>query len=870
MTFDQFRRFADATNYTSEIERLGGAVKKFNSATKKVERSQFVNWRTPGYSTSDDLPVTYVTWDDAVAFCNWLSTQERLAPCLGKKVDAPGTWTLLPAGDGYRLPTEAQWEYACRAGTTTAFSSGDNQTQLEQYAWCSNPGSDRSPQAVAKKRPNPFGIFDMHGNVREWCLDASRKYAEQPPAIDPLGALSGAEMSSRGGDWYYGPFFARSADRFANNVWDRFPTHGFRVVRVLPSKAMPSELASSQPVSLVKTPQKVPAKTASPFALPMNPGEMNAAPEGASIATAKPSIDPAAQDDPIAAELASAKARYAEEIAAFRDEAERYFLHREETAQKSTNESQLAAIKTERNAFDESGTLPSKVVFRSHGRNAEAHLVEAYQNVILKYRKANLESRAVEVEKDLETYWKTNHWMAALARATPFASRRQQFREMLLAQNGGNGQTESAVAAALNWIARHQSNAGNWSIAKYTAGCKDDTCMGSGKVESDTAATAMALLPFLAAGHTQSVKGPYQKTIHNGLMWLVRAQQRDGSLISGAGNMYSHGLAAICLCEAYGLTRDAKIGQAAQASIKFIESAQNKNDGGWRYTPGQPGDTSVVGWQVMAMKAALMSGLQVDSSTENGARKFLKLASAKSKNGGAFAYQPNDPPNISMTSVGLLCSQYIGLQRDDPAMLEGLGSLMRSMPSKTGARNVYYWYYGTQVMHNLPGPEWDAWNNNMRQVLVDSQIKEGCATGSWNPLKPVPDSHGDTGGRLMITSFSTLILQVYYRYPPLYPPDNNDDSAEKIAGNQPPAFAFEGAWLCRHSTGWSGVRTFAADHTGVDFNGDKINWAQDGMSIIIRWPGGGFEKLEIDPNSRDKLTGVTSRQNQGCTYERKK
>jgi formylglycine-generating enzyme required for sulfatase activity len=152
LTFGQFRRFADATNYTSEIERLGGAVKKFNTETKKLERSQFVNWRTPGYPTSDDLPVTFVTWNDAAAFCNWLSTQERLAPCLDKKVDAPGTWTLLLAGDGYRLPTEAQWEYACRAGTTTAFSWGDNQTHDPGKRSASPRGRQEATQPIRHLR----------------------------------------------------------------------------------------------------------------------------------------------------------------------------------------------------------------------------------------------------------------------------------------------------------------------------------------------------------------------------------------------------------------------------------------------------------------------------------------------------------------------------------------------------------------------------------------------------------------------------------------------------------------------------------------------------------------------------------------------
>lgn len=83
-------------------------------------------------------------------------------------------------------------------------------------------------------------------------------------------------------------------------------------------------------------------------------------------------------------------------------------------------------------------------------------------------------------------------------------------------------------------------------------------------------------------------------------------------------------------------------------------------------------------------------------------------------------------------------------------------------------KNVYYWYYATQVLHNVPGPEWDKWNRQMRRVLIESQSKEGCAAGSWDPGKPYKDAWADAGGRLMLTSLSALTLEVYYRYLPLY------------------------------------------------------------------------------------------------------
>lgn len=364
-----------------------------------------------------------------------------------------------------------------------------------------------------------------------------------------------------------------------------------------------------------------------------------------------------------------------------------------------------------------------------------------------------------------------------------FGGRGQGMRKAMVGAFGGTKQTERAVAAALDWIRRHQRPDGGWAL-DHTPQCEDATCTVPGKSKSDTAATAMAMLPFLAAGQTHQAKGPYKNTIYGGLFWLVAAQRPDGSLISGSGNMYSHGLASICLCEAYGLTKDKKIGMAAQAAVNFIQSAQNKEDGGWRYTPGMPGDTSVVGWQVMALKSAMMSGLNVDHAVMDGAQKFLKLASKKSKNGGGFGYLPDGSISPPMSAVGLLCSQYLGAKRQDPLMLEGMSILMRTMPDKQ-RRNAYYWYYATQVMHNLPGAEWDTWNRAMRRVLIETQAKDGCATGSWDPDLPSKDAgHSDAGGRLMITSLSALTLEVYYRYLPLYKLGGDEMAAAEPAGKK--------------------------------------------------------------------------------------
>ena len=140
-----------------------------------------------------------------------------------------------------------------------------------------------------------------------------------------------------------------------------------------------------------------------------------------------------------------------------------------------------------------------------------------------------------------------------------FGGRGQGHRKAMVGGYGGTKQSERAVAGALNWIARHQLPDGSWSLSKYPTVCKDATCTGTGAENADMGATAMGLLPFLAAGQTHQSKGPYRSTITNGLAWLMRNQKPDGDLRGGA-NMYSHGLAAIALCEAYGMTGDRAVG----------------------------------------------------------------------------------------------------------------------------------------------------------------------------------------------------------------------------------------------------------------------------------------------------------------------
>jgi hypothetical protein len=349
-----------------------------------------------------------------------------------------------------------------------------------------------------------------------------------------------------------------------------------------------------------------------------------------------------------------------------------------------------------------------------------------------------------------------------------FGGRGAGMRKAMVGGFGGTKQTERAVAAGINWLARHQNPDGSWSLGDYSRMCKESRCGSEGKERSDSAATAFALLPFLAAGQTHETKGPYQTTIARGLEWLINHQTQEGSLAAGAGQvMYSHGLASIVMCEAAGLTKDVRVRKSAQAAIHFIETGQDPQTGGWWYQHKQPGgDTSVFGWQLMALKSAQMGNLEVNAKTLDGARNWLKSVS-RGNSGGLFCYRPDGGPSPTMTSVGLLCSQYLGARRNDENIVEGMSFFMSNMPDPN-TRNCYYWYYATQVMHNLPGPEWDRWNREMRRILLETIEKDGCAAGSWDPNTPTKDAFAEQGGRLMFTSIALLTLEVYYRYLPLY------------------------------------------------------------------------------------------------------
>lgn len=280
--------------------------------------------------------------------------------------------------------------------------------------------------------------------------------------------------------------------------------------------------------------------------------------------------------------------------------------------------------------------------------------------------------------------------------------------------------------------------------------------------------TSMALLCFLGAGHTHRSRGQYQQTVKDGLDYLMKEARSDRTSADlrgdyqGNSGMYVQGLAAICLCEAHALEPgDRKLKRLAGKAIRFIEKAQDPKGGGWRYEPNQPGDTSVAGWQVMAMQSAKSGGISVSRRTIEGVERFLDAAQADE--GARYKYIPGRRNDASpaMTSVGLLCRMYMGWRRDHSALRRGVAWLSALGP---GSENMYHNYYATQVIHHWGGQEWHKWNRVMREQLVSRQITDGPAAGSWSPRGP----HAGAGGQIYQTALSLLTLEVYYRHLPIY------------------------------------------------------------------------------------------------------
>jgi formylglycine-generating enzyme required for sulfatase activity/tRNA A-37 threonylcarbamoyl transferase component Bud32 len=236
VTIAQFRKFADATGYVTEAEQHVADVTAGRPVPKEHETPFAKTWRKPRYAYTDESPVAAIGFRDAMAYCQWLSEQEKAV---------------------YRLPSEAEWEFACRAGATSQYFFGDDDSQLKNYGWYSD-NEGIQPHPVAQLAPNPFGLYDMPGNVYELCRDYYETQWYRRSTPDMLtGPAEGAIHSIRGGSYFQKDFHCRSAHRWAAFVAPHLINDiGFRVVCEVAASATQHTPSAPSPPGAVSGPPR--------------------------------------------------------------------------------------------------------------------------------------------------------------------------------------------------------------------------------------------------------------------------------------------------------------------------------------------------------------------------------------------------------------------------------------------------------------------------------------------------------------------------------------------------------------------------------------------------------------------------------------
>lgn len=342
---------------------------------------------------------------------------------------------------------------------------------------------------------------------------------------------------------------------------------------------------------------------------------------------------------------------------------------------------------------------------------------------------------------------------------------------------GATESSESAVNAALAWLASVQSPDGRWDASEFGAGRETKTLgqdrQGAGET-ADMGITGLALLAFLGAGKTH-VEGEYRDTVQHGLEFLLRGQATDGNLAGPAKlfeKMYCHGIASLAVGEAYALTGDPRLQSALTRAVTFSVSSQHPTSGGWRYQPGDRGDMSQFGWQVMALRSAELGSLPVDERTRSLMLKFLDSATS-GKQKGLGSYRAGERPSRTMTAEAIACRFFLQVPPHSAMIQEATDFIMQELPGN-GQPNLYYWYYATLALFQDQGPAWQTWNESLQRHLVANQRRDGRLAGSWDTT----DVWGGYGGRVYTTAMGALCLEVYYRYLPLYEHTETSRQAE--------------------------------------------------------------------------------------------
>jgi len=349
---------------------------------------------------------------------------------------------------------------------------------------------------------------------------------------------------------------------------------------------------------------------------------------------------------------------------------------------------------------------------------------------------------------------------------SPFPRAPEQ-RQARIEKLGGSTQSEAAVDRGLAYLAGQQQPDGRWTLVL------DDARPTTRRPRSyhDMANTGLAVLAFLARDNAPGKPGAYPKAVAKALDYLIDQQDDDGDLRgpphlrgegSRRGDMYDHAIATLALAEAALMTGgDKRYADAALRGAAFIVRAQDGRSGGWRYVPGEYGDSSVFGWQMMALHAAEQLGFQTPDGTRQLARRYVRLASQGPRRMLA-GYQPGKPPTPTMTAEILYSRMLLG-QKLEAGDIDEATDFLTGQPPDPREPSLYYWYYASLCMLQVQNPDWKRWNARTRDALIALQTRGGPADGSWD----ADPRYAERGGRIYMTSIAVLTLEVYYRYLPL-------------------------------------------------------------------------------------------------------
>jgi len=336
-------------------------------------------------------------------------------------------------------------------------------------------------------------------------------------------------------------------------------------------------------------------------------------------------------------------------------------------------------------------------------------------------------------------------------------------RMRMARQFGGGPRTERMVDRGLAFLARCQDSDGAWrakSFADVVPGLANRADAGRGDAEWELAMTGLALLCFVTAGNSTE-QGEYATQVARGTRFLMAKMLDYGRFETAATHyMYGHAIATQALCEVYAYTADPILGTYAQLAVDWLVDAQHRPSGGWRYEPNERGDTSVLGWVVMALNSAHKAKLSVSGFRD--ALRFLDSVTEKQYYRVGY-FTPTDHGIFGnrLGAVAATSRRFLGQDVRDPRV-HWAALRMADDPPDPARADYYYWYYGTLAMFQVGGEPWRKWSEQLVEALAAMQVdKEGSPTdGSFEP-----DRHySGTGGRLYGTTLAILCATAWYRY----------------------------------------------------------------------------------------------------------